>query len=141
MESVTLRTNSTDFNHNVLQGGGAIWSEGGMDSIENTRFQNNSVAFNGNGGALQLDNGGWLGSLLHTDFVENKAQDGDGGAFFIASRAEIGLIESSSFLRNEGKDGGVGEIDGKILLISNSTFENNTATEVNLLIRCSTNPF
>ena len=137
---------------NDLGNGGAIFTFGAIDLIENSTFKNMSSS--GDGGAIYIDNEYSNTKIINSTFDSLKSY-AKGGAIYTTGMVDI--IENSTFKSNMGKLGtiftrrvkeiansnftdnaylGVGSKGGAIyidgnynLLINNSTFNGNMADE------------
>ncbi len=125
---INLVTTST-FISNKSGFGGAIGSNGVIETIENSMFSNN-VATISNGGAVY--NNGSLTTLNNSVFSVNNANS-NGGGIYITTIGTIMDINNSIFSTNSAdgntlSEGGGGVYNGgTITAINNSTFSGNSA--------------
>ena len=117
--------NLTIKNANNRDSGGAIYFNTAtvLGTVENCNFINNTVSYDGSGGAIYFER---HGTVLNCNFVNNKVNDRDsnGGAIYMYA----GTVENCNFTNNFAKNAG-----GAIWFISmgnvtNCNFTNNAAT-------------
>lgn len=98
----TLGGVSVDDGNSSVYRGGAIYNEGKITSISNTKFVNN-VSSTEDGGAIYNETPGIIDKITLSEFNYNKAGD-DGGAIYNLN--EIKEISSTKFSNNEAVDSG-----------------------------------
>jgi hypothetical protein len=130
--------NSAKADDGKAQGGGAIWHQQGLLTIQNSTFAYNQVDGEGRGGALHLALGSPVALLQNNLFTLNQAKGngGLGGAIF-SSRAAI--IDGNTFIDNSAATGHGGAVAANAplkgglnttspgLLLANSTLHDNRA--------------
>ncbi|WP_296886921.1 right-handed parallel beta-helix repeat-containing protein [uncultured Methanobrevibacter sp.] len=124
----TVSINNTYFGSNdpkvhnddpVLPKGGAIYTETGIDVIENCEFENN---YGRTGGAIYIANPDAVTSIKNSTFYGNGFNSDMGGAIY--TKGKIDVIEDSEFDTNHALVG-AGIYATSINKIDNSTFDNN----------------
>ncbi|MBE6506031.1 MAG: DUF11 domain-containing protein, partial [Methanobrevibacter millerae] len=147
----------SEFENNIAYGddykGAVIYTEGGIDLIEDCTFDSNGKDGKGSGGAIYIanesavtsikgstfnDNHAINGSVIYTeggiDLIEDCTFDsngkngvGYGGAIYIANESAVTSIKDSTFEYNFANTGGVIYTEGKIDAIEDSTFSGDMA--------------
>jgi hypothetical protein len=109
ISNTTFLNNSAKADGGKAQGGGALWLQNGLLTLQNSLFGHNEVEGEGRGGALHLALGSPLAVLDNNLFTLNKASgnDGMGGAIFSARAA---LVRGNSFIGNSADNGRGGAI-------------------------------
>ena len=82
--------------------GGAIRNQGGIGTIKNVQFRENT---SGNGGAINNGTWGTIGNgsiqaIIETDFLNNIAEGGEGAGGAIVNAGKISLISDAEFIGN-----------------------------------------
>ena len=103
----------------VLPKGGAIYTETGIDVIENCEFEYN---YGTTGGAIYIANPDAVTSIKNSIFYGNGFNSDMGGTIY--TKGKIDLIENSEFDTNHALVG-AGIYATSINKIDNSTFDNN----------------
>ena len=112
----------SQFNNNIAYGddykGAVIYTEGGIDLIENCIFESNGKDGIGSGGVIYIANPDSVTSIKNSTFDSNYAQNGG----VIYTEGKIDTIEDSTFWGDMAYFGGV--IYAKsVNKIDNSTFD------------------
>jgi predicted outer membrane repeat protein len=115
-------SDSTFSSNTATYDGGAIWSSGlGSIMAAASSFDLNSAAYNG--GAI-FSEGGML-TVLYSTFDTNSAGNSGG-----AIHGYVQIVDNSTFYGNTAVLGAAAVFIGEGLLISNSTFWNNPASDL-----------
>lgn len=125
------------FINNVADDGfsGAINLEGGILTVEGSKFQGNISGY-GDGGAIAMETGSQIKFIKDTQFVDNSTTWGDGGAISTCGGGFIEGIDNVVFKGNKAYTRGGGMWAGMSttasnarppILIKNTTFEGNEA--------------
>ena len=121
---ISLLLDGCSFSSNSVSNydGGAVYADGGNNTIKNCSFSNNSAGnYGGCGGAVALNNG----TIDHSSFSNNRAVNG--GAVGISFSQERIDVKDSTFEENEADNYGGAFYSVGPTFISNSTFTNNRA--------------
>lgn len=128
LSNVIVSNNTSTVDPNDQQPGGAItfnYATGSL-TIENSKFENNTIVDKQRGGAVCLQTGTLR--VSGSEFTGNSARNG--GALFIYS-SQTAIIGNSVFKNNTSKFEG-GAIDSQgMLVVENSVFTGNTASDSN----------
>ncbi len=101
-------------------GGGVVFDS--MSTISNALFSNNSAASTGAAGGAYFNG---ISSLTNVTFTQNSAgNQGGGGAVFVGNTA----LSGGAFMSNTAAFAGGGAYFGGAVILTDTTFTNNTAT-------------
>ncbi|KZX10602.1 beta strand repeat-containing protein [Methanobrevibacter filiformis] len=126
-----LYIQDSTFNNNYANSTGAIYTTSFNLTVINSSFLNNS-ALEGNTGAIDISHydGDSTSLIKDSNFINNTAYYSYGAVYMDVHNASI---INSTFLNNSALNGGTGAFyyengnDGSILIIEDSTFDNNYA--------------